>query len=219
MILRNYATKQDIVGFVGGDETDYSDQVINQAEMLIDNLTADFLGDVLQKAYVGDILYTALEATLYHDRIEIPSINLKEGEYSKMNVEILEGNQEGKIFYIKNNFANIINIDTDLEETFTPLEVGIRIFQLGKYPMQKDVRDMETRLYKLIPREIKQAVAVQAKFIKDNPDLFTTVLLQSESIGQNYSYTAGRQGENIERLYAPGARQIVSALGFDIQTI
>jgi hypothetical protein len=210
--LRNYITRQDYAT-ITGDTSEVNDQLIDQAETLIDQACAMFLGSTLQKSMNYEILEensttTATTATL--------SSTYTTNYLKYCTVEVLNGSLAGSKACITSSSTNTITFEQIEGLTGT---TAIKIYQTGKFPMVKDVTTGSSVYYKSIPQEIKQAVAWQVKFILENGDLFNSDLMDSENIGGSYSYNRANNStkSSIIQLLAPQTIQLIKP--YTIQTI
>lgn len=105
----------------------------------------------------------------------------------------------------------IKNIDgTDPTQAVFDTTSVYRIYQLGKFPRDRDVFYNTFQnppfYYKAIPEQIREATAAQAEFINAmGIDYFTTERLTSERIG-SYSYSRAAHSVKNDTLIAPKAK-------------
>lgn len=198
------------------DTTEADDQ-ISQAEEIIDGYVGyqDRFMDCELVGYMNTV--TSSGFTLYATHQ-----NMYDDNYLvRCEVEIMGGTGSGQRRKLTaSTKAGIVTIDTAW--TVTPDNTSFyRIYQLGKFPRNRDVRffsEVGTPTYfKSIPEEIKRAVAAQVEFkINMGDTYFSTDKSEkvSESIG-DYSYTnaqgaSGSTGAN--KLVAPKAKTILKGI-------
>jgi len=211
--LRQYSNATQINEILGKSLT-ITDAEINSASQLIDDYTALFLPTSLLGKAVAVSKTFATGATFADGSVTLPSGSWSKNHFKFQVIEILEdGEHYGKRFPILSSDGDTLTIKSGLGITG---ELACRTYQLGKYPMRRDL----DRGFKTIPMEIAQAVAYQVEFDKANLKKRGKTTKKSESIGTSYSYTnADGSDDTIENRIAPKARDIIDALGFNIQTI
>lgn len=210
--LRGYLT-QDEYESITGINTTLIDSQISEAESIIDNACADFLGSLLQKSIVEtevfeNITTTTTTATLKH--------NHNKNYWKFATVQILNGNKEGYQSRVLSSDGNTITFN---EITSLSGATAIKLYQLGKFPMLKDTEHINSTIYKFIPEEIKVATAWQILYLIENPSLLHSPVLQSESIGTSYSYSLGniQDRQSIYNILSPRVIQLIKP--YMIQTI
>jgi hypothetical protein len=131
------------------------------------------------------------------------------------NIDVIGGMGLGKSYLIAASTLSgqitIKNVDgTDPTENVFDTTSVYRIYQLGKFPRDRDVFyntfQNPTFYYKGIPEQVREATAAQAEFINSmGLDYFTSERLTSEHIG---SYSYGRAAHSIKdsTLIAPKAK-------------
>ncbi|HYD35552.1 MAG TPA: hypothetical protein VD999_05770 [Vitreimonas sp.] len=214
---RQYLAQSELVEFANitiEDATEADDQ-ISQAEELIDSYVGFvqpfFCGKLEGKAFAGSATSITLESVhqnAYDDNY-----------FTYCFVEIIGGTGAGQ----RQKITASTKAGVLTTETFsTPPDSTsfYRIFQLGKFPREKDVtsynRTAPTTYYKSIPEAVKRATAAQVEYkIEMGEKFFSTDSSDktSESLG-DYSYTKeGRGDQGIgNKLIAPKARNLLRGL-------
>jgi hypothetical protein len=206
--LRQYASVievQDIAGITG-----VTDKMIEAAEADIDKVVADFYNPPFCKSTTIKKDVTADQIIFSGNTLTLIGQSFSTNYLQYCIVEIMEGVTKGRKYPIISSNNNTITLDEDPGLTTS---VGVRIYQLGKFPMYKD---MQT--FKSIPSEIVEAVSWQVAYNKGNKKI-NKGAKKSESIGTNYSYTnVDAKDDTIANRTAPKSMDILSALGFTIQS-
>lgn len=146
--------------------------------------------------------------------------------YARCVIEILSGEAVSEIRSIKSSVRLTQEIEYE-GDAIDGLAVGdiFRIYQLGKFPRQKDVMSRSndqgyTRYYKTIPRAVQSAVIAQVAYIQELGDEYFTGNdsdVSQESIG-NYSYSrggangAGGSQTALIKMVAPQARAFLKGI-------
>lgn len=138
--------------------------------------------------------------------------------FQMCNLDVIGGKGFGQSYLISASTLSgqitVTNIDgTAL--TVAPFDTTTvyRIYQLGKFPRDRDVFyntfQNPTFYYKSVPEQVREAVAAQAEYInKMGLSYFTSERLTSEHIGP-YSYTRAAHSVKDETLIAPKARMLL----------
>jgi hypothetical protein len=204
MSLRKYLTTSEFAE-ITGEAGSVTDALLNQCESLIDQACADFLGSYLEKSMNYEILEEASTVTTTTATLS----NTYPTNYLQYCVvHVLNGAKAGSISSITASSSNSITFDTITSLTGT---VAIKIYQLGKFPMLKDRTLGSNTYYKVIPREIKEAVAWQCSYLLKNPKVLDKQQMQSENIGGSYSYTRASTQDrtSIIQMLAPRTIQLL----------
>jgi hypothetical protein len=135
--------------------------------------------------------------------------------FSMCNIDIIAGKGFNTSYLIAASTLDgqitIKNIDgTDPTQNVFDTTSVYRIYQLGKFPRDRDVfyntYQNPTFYYKGIPEQIREATAAQAEFINAmGRDYFITERLTSERIG-SYSYSRAAHSVKNDTLIAPKAK-------------
>lgn len=142
------------------------------------------------------------------------------GFFSKCNIDIIGGTGAGTSALISaSTLAGQITI-TNLDGTTyngTPLDntSEYRIYQLGKFPRDRDVfydtLHTPTQYYKMVPEQVREATAAQAEYINKMGLAFFTsdaAFLQREKIGP-YEYSRDMTAAGPDFLIAPKAKLLL----------
>ncbi len=219
MTTRNYTDAAYINALTGVASGTLTDALINLAETYVDGYVAIFLSSPFQKAKLDVEVYDTAKATFTTTTATITASGRKTNYYKYCALQILEGNLAGTILPVLSSVGSVLTIPTTIGLTGS---LACQIYQPGKFPMNTHTTELTGLVAKWIPDEIKQAVAWQAKYITDNPNgLFDSFLKQSESIGENYSYTNGNssQAANLAQYVAPKAKAIIDSQGWHLETL
>lgn len=212
---RRYLSQAELAQFANITITDTTeaDDVINQAEEMIDSYIGFENKFIPQKFYELVESATSLSFTLDDDHQ-----NTFDKDYFKgCEVEIVGGTGEGQRRIINGSTrAGVCTIDSAW--TTTPDATSFyKIYQLGKFPRPQDVMSSNTNpivFYKSIPEAVKRAVAAQVAYIIEMGDEFFNgdkSDLQSENIG-DYSYSKKENAAGTVSLIAPKAKQLLRGL-------
>jgi len=135
-------------------------------------------------------------------------------------IELVTGDAAGTIRLITASDGDDYSVTYD-GDAISGIQVGdiFRIYQLAKFPRQKDQFTRNSIYYKTIPRAVKDAVVAQTQFIIELGDDYFTgneTDAGSESIG-NYSYSNGGQGQGgaqsaVVKMVAPKARTLLRGI-------
>lgn len=208
--IRQYATKKYIASRTDLAEGEILVEMINMAEMFIDAWIRDEIGD-FGKFIDGEIVSTGT----FTESSLTDSVLLDrdyKNFYSFCNIEIISGDKAGTILSVTSSEGDSLQFDTVAELSGT---LDYRLFQIGKFPRYIDATYSNSKYYKTIPFEIKEAIAYQVKYMEDEPDIFEeSGMLGSESISESYSYSVGQGGGGINALsdvkyIAPKARVLL----------
>lgn len=210
--LRQYITEQQYQE-ITGEAGSITEAQINQAESWIDRYVAVFYTGLLQKAVNEEYVYDNVTCTT--TTCTLP-VTFNQGYFKYCILEALDGTNSGKLVNISSNSGNALNFDSVSGFSDT---TAIRIYQLGKFPMLRDQHALNSKYYKTIPQEVREATAWQIKYIIDNPNLFTTGNLKSETISDSYSYTKGDNGDNLNMSQYIAPRALSLLKDYSLQTI
>lgn len=220
---RGYLSQSELAEYADitiTNSTEADDQ-ISQAEEMIDS----YVGYV-QPFIPHDVRYfstaTAGGSNTLTDTSQKSIIRYFNNDYFiGCEIEIVAGTGQGqrRIISSYNKELNQVTV-TQNWSTVPDATSGYRIYQLGKFPRQKDMFfDSNTlKYYRQIPEAIKRATAAQVQFmIQMGADFFASERsgLISETIG-DYSYTRENGVSSSDRLIAPKARALLR--GYKIRT-
>jgi len=188
-------------------DTDEADDVISQAEEIIDTYVG-FQKKAIRIEIAGKaVLSTSDTLTLQNDQQ-----NIYEIDYLKLcEIEILGGTGAGQRRKITGQTKDgVITVDTDW--VIAPDATSFyKIYQLGKFPRLEDSHLYSTtspsQYYKSIPEEVKRATAAQVQYIIEMGDKFfsSDKSEKTEEKIADYSY-AKSAGASNDRLIAPKAK-------------
>jgi hypothetical protein len=210
---RGYVTTTEVDLLSG--LTASTDQQISEAEELIDAYVGaqpKFQNSVYQGKATGGSSTTITLASSHQ--------NSAQNDFFKgMEVEIIGGAGIGQRTIITNStYAGVV---TFASLSTPPDSTSIyKIYQLGKFPRQRDVfydgENTPNTYYKSIPEAVKRAVAAQVEFrIKMGDSYFQSdkVNMESEKIG-DYSYSKGQgsAGGAIKNMIAPKAKILLKGI-------
>lgn len=195
------------------DTTEADDQ-ISQAEELIDA----YVG-FIQRHFRYVIQGKAVSASSTSLTLQADQQTTNYTDYYKgLNIEIIGGTGAGQRRKITaSTAAGVLTTETF---TTAPDSTSVyKIYQLGKFPRQKDVFfdsvNSPSTYYKNIPEEVKRAVAAQVQFMIQMGSAFFASdksNLDSETIG-DYSYTkSGGSSGSLETLIAPKAKALLRGI-------
>jgi hypothetical protein len=139
--------------------------------------------------------------------------------FSRCVIELVTGDAAGTIRLITASDGSDYSVTYDGDE-IADIAVGdiFKIYQLAKFPRQKDHFTRNSIYYKTIPRAVKDAVIAQTQFIIEMGDDYfngNETDAGSESIG-NYSYSNssgnGGQQSAVVKMVAPKARTLLRGI-------
>lgn len=139
--------------------------------------------------------------------------------FSRCVIELVTGDAAGTIRLITASDGSDYSVTYD-GAAIADIAVGdvFRIYQLAKFPRQKDHFTRNSIYYKTIPRAVKDAVIAQTEFIIEMGDDYfngNEADAGSESIG-NYSYSNssgnGGQQSAVVKMVAPKARTLLRGI-------
>ena len=215
MSKRNYVTAQEIDDYSNGAVAvgTVDDQLLDLAEEMIDKYVG--FQDRFYKSKLEGMMSAVSSSTVF--TLEDIHQNANSADYYKdCEVEIIGGTGAGKRSRVTScTRAGVVTVDPAFGTTPNTTSI-YRIYQLAKFPRQKDVfhdgRHATPTYYKAIPEAVKRAVCAQYEYIiKMGQDFFRTESgsYQSESIG-NYSYTRKEGGSGSQ--IAPKASNILHGI-------
>lgn len=212
--LRQYTSSSAVAQITGMDISKITDALLNRAELMIDMYVADFYQGPLSKFFKPVMEFQPAQTSWTTTSVTLsPNSGYSDNYFTYTVLELLNGNDKGLIIPVISSNNNVLTF-----ESVPGLSglIACRVYQLGKFPMVKDVQT-----YKTIPSQISQAVAYQCEFLyKQGSKTNAGVGVISESIGENYSYTAGDLStDTIGNRIAPLARDILDGMGLHTQTI
>jgi len=219
--LRNYLTKEQLVERINLNLGDVNEIMLQQAETDIDNALAYFSAGAFRKCFVNKVIYE--NVTLTATSATIPNQAFTNGYLAYSVMEILSGSDVGKRIAIKGNTSNVL----DFLDSFVGLTgtVDVSIYQVGKFPMLRDVMAGTNKVYKTIPEFVKQAVALQYQFLGvKQTEISSAQKIISEELDEanytvNYEGGLGTEVSLIEMRIHPQALDLLDQEGLTIQTL
>jgi len=211
---RGYVSKKETAELLGVAENTIVDEKLGRAEELIDA----YVGYQL-KFFQSNITGRASAGGSNTLDLQTDQQNLFEIDYFKgCEIEILGGTAIGDRKKITGSTkAGRITIDSAWSAT-PDSTTFYSIYQLGKFPRQKDVvfysQNTPYTYYKRIPEEVKRATVMQYEFIINmGDDFFSGDQLgkASESIG-DYSYTNATESTGVQGLIAPKVKALLRGI-------
>jgi hypothetical protein len=212
--LRQYTSAVAVAQLTGLSVGDITDNLLNKAEIMIDAYCADFYEGPLSKFYKNVVEYFPANTSWTTTSVTLlPNNGASDNYYNFTVIELLDGSNKGLIIPVTSSNGNVLSF------TAVPGLSGLiacRVYQLGKFPMLKDVQT-----YKSIPSQLAQAVAFQCEFLLKNAKKINSgKSKKSEYIGENYSYTDNDlSSDTIGNRIAPMARDLLDGMGLTTQTI
>lgn len=211
---RGYLSQDELAQFANIviNDTDEADDVIGQAEELIDAYVG-FQNKFIKEPLQGRL--SSSGSTTQHT-LQTDHLNSVQDDYwVGCEMEIVGGTGAGERRRITDStYAGVVT--TDAFSTALDSTSVYKIHQLGKFPRVEDVfydgNNTPNTYYKSIPEAIKRAVAAQVDYIIQMGDAYfqtDKVDYQSESIG-DYSYSKGTA--SIDKLIAPRARTLLKGI-------
>lgn len=188
---RGYVSKAEVAEYTGADINTITDAIIEKAEELIDGYVGYH-----KKFMEHEIHGKATGAGSNTINLDILHQNIYDNDYFALcEIEIIGGTGVGQRRKITSSTrAGILTVDTAWATALDTTSY-YTIYQLGKFPRQKDVvfdgNNTPNTFYKRIPEAIKRAVCAQYEYIVEVGDSFFAGGGDdkvSETIG-NYSYT------------------------------
>jgi hypothetical protein len=207
---RGYLSRAELAQYANITITDTAeaDDRISQAEELIDAYVGPqnkFLQTQLTgRAITGGSLSITLQTNQQ---------NIYEADYfSLCEIELLGGTGAGQRRKCTSSTkAGVLTIDSAWTTTPDSTTFYI-IYQLGKFPRQQDVKyyseQSPNTYYKLIPENIKRAIAAQVAYAIEMGDSFFAgdeTDKTEERIG-DYSYVKAERSGGVAKLIAPRAK-------------
>ena len=165
-------------------------ETLNIAEAIIDEyLPVMISGSVYSKTVVEEVITTVDFAG---GLVVLPTdLSRVKNYYQYLAVEILDGINAGLILPVVSSEDNNLNVAVD--NLVNDTGVTCKIYQPGKLPRKFDLKMGVT---KSIPAEVRQAAALQAKYLLENSEILTSQTFKSESESTgSYSYTLGGVGD------------------------
>lgn len=209
---RNYISSSQVPGGA-------TDAQVALAEEIIDN----YVG--VQNKHVPDEFDGEISSILSGNKlIDTSSLtqlgpSANQNYFAKCVIEFLTGEHAGTIRTLTASDGSDYSVTYE-GDALANLAVGdiFRIYQLGKFPRQKDQFTRGDVYYKTIPRAVQDAVIAQVEFILELGDDYFTgndTDAGSESIG-NYSYSnasggSGQQSAAV-KMVAPKARTLLRGI-------
>jgi hypothetical protein len=200
---------------------EYDEDRLTLAEDIIDNAIARFY----QGANTPFITYPIFDnaVILTNTTATIGDVSYTNGYFQYTVLEILDGTSKMLKIPVQNSTQSgtthiLTFFDTqNLNET-----KPCRIYQAGKLPRNQDTIIDTDNIYKVIPEDIKRAIALQYEYLIANPDIATSNFARShyqvDQAEWSESFDTKTVVTNEERLH-PQARGILASLGLTIQTI
>lgn len=208
---RNYIKTSDVAGATDA-QVALAEEIIDQYVGAQDrHVKRVFDGQVSSLLSENTVIDTSSESELGS-----PSY---EDYFTRCVIEVLSGEAAGTIRPIKssNSTAKLIQYDGTPISGFQVGDV-FKIYQLAKFPRNKDVITRGQAYFKSIPIQVRDAVKAQVAYIIELGDDYFTGNdsdASSESIG-NYSYNNG-SGQNggqsaTVKMTAPQARTLLRGI-------
>jgi len=183
--------------------------VLIQAEIDIDNIIASHLQGAFSQYFTGFSLYNSTSVVLTSTGATITGLNLSDGFLAYTTLEIVSGANAGSRFLIKSNINGVLTyFDTDSLSTGSE---AVKIYQIGKCPMLRDVNGINNIIYKSIHQDIKEAVALQYEFRIKNAGS-----IDNQYASTSYSVSGDSFSENFNPTLQNSIRERISPQAFDI---
>lgn len=213
---RRYLSQDELTQFanITITDTDEADDVISQAEEMIDAYVG-FENKFIPQIY-SELVESATNLTFTLD--DDHQNTFDKDHFKGCEVEIIGGTGEGQRRTITGSTrAGVCTVDSAWDNN--PDSTSFyRIYQLGKFPRPCDVISSNNEpvvVYKSIPEAVKRAVAAQVKYIIEMGDTYFDTdksELTGESIG-DYSFTKdSNKMAGTASLIAPKAKQLLRGL-------
>ena len=196
------------------NDADEADDVISQAEEIID-VYVGFQDSLITEPLHGRLSVSGSKTahTLQADQKNA----FQAGYFKGCEMEIIGGTGIGERQRITNS-TNAGVLTTDAFSSTLDTTSVYKIYQLGKFPRNKDVfydgNNTPNTYYKSIPEQVKRAVAAQVEYVIEMGDAYfktDKVDKQSESIG-DYSYSKGASSAVIDKLVSPKVRTLLKGI-------
>lgn len=207
---RNYIETSDVAGA--------TDAQVALAEELID-VYVGVQDKHFKNEYDGEIT-SLLSGNKVIDASSLSQLKQQNTNiFSRCVIELVTGDAAGTIRLITASDGSDYSVTYD-GDAIADIAVGdiFRIYQLAKFPRQKDQFTRHSIYYKTIPRAVKDAVIAQTQFIIEMGDDYfngNEADAGSESIG-NYSYSNssgnGGQQSAVVKMVAPKARTLLRGI-------
>lgn len=217
--LRQYTSPFIASQITGYNQGDFSLQVLNRAESMVDSVCGNFINSDWEQANINIV---NISASIVEDTVTLDFdslVDIVDNYFQFCVIEVLSGEKRGYIMPVISSLSQILTVDNS--EGLNG-ENKLKIYQLGKFPRMTDV----SGVFKSIPREIAEASSIQAQYLidndtQDNP-IFNNSPFKSESIGQNYSYTLNDSRSHYDKAKLqmhPRAIEILSNASFTKTTL
>lgn len=187
------------------------------AEQLIDEYVG-YQDKSIAVEYRGKISALSNSNKTIADTNDSSQLDLLDNHFNFCVIEFLTGACAGEVRTIISSDRDDKSVTIKDATTGTPAVGDVfKIYQLGKFPRQKDVSVFPSSdtYYKSIPQAVKDAVLAQVAFQAQMGDAYFSgddSDKQSESIG-NYSYSRGTAGASSSvKFLAPRARVLLRGI-------
>lgn len=211
MSKRQYTNIAKINGFIGQEYT-VTDQLIDQAESLVDSIVYNEAFPPLSKHYnitvYGEETFTTDGA---NSTVTISTGTYPTDYFRYCVVELLS---DGAILPVVASVNSTLTVEGSVNGS-----QEFKVYQLGKFPRYMDTQTHNSvKTYKSIPADVQEAVAWQVKFIIDEGNkkdgVFDGEGIIRETIGENYSYEKGNtagdtSSQSTLRLLAPRVKTLL----------
>jgi hypothetical protein len=107
--LRQYATAAAISQITGLKATDITDELINQAESMIDDECAEFYQDSFAKGMNRTLRFEASQATFSTNSMVLTPGGYSDNYFEYTVIEIMSGPQKGLLIPVVGSTGNILS--------------------------------------------------------------------------------------------------------------
>ncbi len=207
---RDYITIAQVTTFAGITPTL---EEISQAEELIDQYVG-FQCKSMEGTAHGQITAVSNSNKTFADTNSNTQLYVTDNFFSFGRIEIIGGTGIGQSALIVSSSRTDKTVTIDTAFSTTPDTTSVfKIYQLGKFPRDKDTYVSAAQVYyKSIPELVRDATAAQVAYMDAMGDSFFAQDgsdKDSESMG-NYSYSKGSGSQSaMVRMVAPRARTLL----------
>lgn len=210
--LRNYIKLTDVQAV----HSSATEAQLDLAEQLIDQYVGK-QNKHIPGSFDGEI--SAINTLVISDTSSISKLDSAGYDNYWLNcvIEFMSGLAAGEVKCItaSDYSAKSVTIDSATIGTLAAGDV-FRIYQLAKFPRQKDTFNRDTVFYKAIPQAVREAVIAQVGFIIEKGDNYFSgddAEMDSESImSYNYSRGANSGQSAVIKMLAPKARILLRGI-------